>query len=494
MNTPDASPSDAPTIVRAELCIVGAGIAGMNALFAATRYLSPTDTVVLVDRRSGPGGMWRETYSYVRLHQPHAMFTAGNIAWESRCDRAHLATGTEVLAHFDTMVRVMSQRVALDERYYWSLDSATEADGVVTATITDHDGHRLIIQTPRLIKAYGFAVQSNPPLELSSTHVTSVSPDSWNPHTDDPDAPVWIIGSGKTAMDTAHLLITEQPGREVNMVTGAGTYFLSRDTLYPTGRRRWWGGTPINAAATEMALAFDGTNEREITEVFRPRYAIAPIPDAPNNMFGMLSTAESATIVGGVTTMVRDHLIDVVDRGDATELVLRSGASTPIARNSRVVNCTGYLGRRLDPYEPYLSDQGGVVTISDRSAVMHLTTYGGYFLAHLMFLDKLRDVALYEIDLADLRAKGPATVPYVLVTLAQHNLGLIADAVPFKVLGETGFDLNRWYPLPRQLAGVVGFTLTHRRRRPHLQATLDTLRDRFDVRCGPLTRHTATTA
>lgn len=155
-----------------------------------------------------------------------------------------------------------------------------------------------------------------------------------------------------------------------------------------------------------MALAFDGTNEREITEVFRPRYAIAPIPDAPNNMFGMLSTAESATIVGGVTTMVRDHLVDVVDRGDATELVLRSGASTPIARNSRVVNCTGYLGRRLDPYEPYLSDQGGVVTISDRSAVMHLTTYGGYFLAHLMFLDKLRDVALYEIDLADLRAKG----------------------------------------------------------------------------------------
>ena len=41
------------------------------------------------------------------------------------------------------------------------------------------------------------------------------------------DAPVWIIGGGKTAMDTAHALITEYPGREVNLVAGRGTFFSS---------------------------------------------------------------------------------------------------------------------------------------------------------------------------------------------------------------------------------------------------------------------------
>jgi hypothetical protein len=33
---------------------------------------------------------------------------------------------------------------------------------------------------------------------------------------------------------------------------------------------------------------------------------------------------------------------------------------------------------------------------------------------------------------------------------------------------------------------LVKSVLTHRRQRPHLRRTLDTVRERFDVRCGPL--------
>ena len=57
------------------------------------------------------------------------------------------------------------------------------------------------------------------------------------------DAPVWIIGGGKTAMDTAHALITRYPGREVNLVAGRGTFFVNRDLVFATGVRRWWSGT-----------------------------------------------------------------------------------------------------------------------------------------------------------------------------------------------------------------------------------------------------------
>jgi cation diffusion facilitator CzcD-associated flavoprotein CzcO len=85
--------------ISCDLCILGAGIAGLNALFVASRYLSPSSRVVLVDRRAGVGGMWLSTYDYVGLHQPHPLFTAGNIPWTFGKERSHLATGAEVLSH-----------------------------------------------------------------------------------------------------------------------------------------------------------------------------------------------------------------------------------------------------------------------------------------------------------------------------------------------------------------------------------------------------------
>ena len=73
-----------------DVCIVGAGIAGLNALFVASQYLSRDQKVVLIDRRERVGGMWVDTYPYVRLHQPHPMFTAGNIEWTLGQDRSLL--------------------------------------------------------------------------------------------------------------------------------------------------------------------------------------------------------------------------------------------------------------------------------------------------------------------------------------------------------------------------------------------------------------------
>ncbi|MFH5228777.1 NAD(P)-binding protein, partial [Antrihabitans spumae] len=86
-------------VVRCDVAIVGAGLAGINALFVASRYLSRDQTVVLIDRRKRSGGMWLDTYPYVRLHQPHRLFTAGNIKWTLGEDRPHLANRNEVLGH-----------------------------------------------------------------------------------------------------------------------------------------------------------------------------------------------------------------------------------------------------------------------------------------------------------------------------------------------------------------------------------------------------------
>jgi cation diffusion facilitator CzcD-associated flavoprotein CzcO len=342
---PSLRAAEHPARVKAcDVCIVGAGLAGLNALFVASRYLSRNQKVILVDRRQRVGGMWADTYSYVRLHQPHGMFTAGNIEWSLDKDRSYLATKPEVLDHFAHCVDVIKQRVHVDELFGWELESYEETGGSVRIACRSTGGQALVIDAKRLIKAYGFRVTPNDPLEISSSRVHSVSPDSCDVRQGEiqaSDTPVWIIGSGKTAMDTAHAVISQYPGREVNLVAGQGTYFFSRDRLFPVGARRWWGGSAVSDIAAEAARRFDGTNEAEVADWMRANYGVWLTPETGNLFFGVLSEAENATIASGLNDVIMDYLVDAVDCNGATELVLRSGATKAISPGSWIVNCTG---------------------------------------------------------------------------------------------------------------------------------------------------------
>lgn len=477
-------------VQRADLCIVGAGIAGLNALFVASRYLSREQKVILIDSRPRVGGMWVDTYPYVRLHQPHPMFTAGNIGWTLGKEPGHLATKGEVLDHFEHCVAVIKERVRVDEYFGWTFESHEEVDGTVRSTCRSADGRTLVVESLRLIKAYGLGVTPNDPLEFSSTRVQSVSPDYCDVRSGDmraSDSPVWIIGGGKTAMDTAHALITEYPGRQVNLVAGRGTFFSTRDRFFATGARRWWGGTLLTTVAAQIANRFDGTNEAEVQEWFRATYGTFVTPGADNFVLGVLSEAENATISAGLNDVVMDYLDDVVDRNETTEMVLRSGSTKTVEAGSWIVNCTGYVDfDREYPYEPYVSASGAVASINVNSATLHLPAFQGYFLTHLLFLDKLKDIPLYEVDLQQLRNKSHVVFPYVLFALVQHNLSVIFDNVPSSVFSENGLDFDTWYPMARRLPATVRFMLTHRRARLRARQALDTVRERFDIRCGPL--------
>jgi hypothetical protein len=69
-----------------------------------------------------------------------------------------------------------------------------------------------------------------------------------------------------------------------------------------------------------------------------------------------------------------------------------------------------------------------------------------------------------------------------------YNMGLILNAVPRKVLAEFGTDVGRWFPGPRRLLDGIKFIQYQKRNPDHLRGSLDVLRERFDIRCGPL-RH-----
>jgi hypothetical protein len=476
-------------VEQCDVCIVGAGIAGLNALFVASRYLSRHQKVVLIDRRQRVGGMWVDTYPYVRLHQPHPMFTAGNVPWTLGRDRGYLATKHEVLDQFDHCLAVIKQAVDVREMFGSDAESYEELDGVVHVHCRSSDGSRVTVEAKRLINAYGFRVETNDPLEISSARVQSVSPDHCDVrHGDIAESrtPVWIIGGGKTAMDTAHALITRCPGRKVNLVAGAGTFFLRRESAFPPGPRRWWSGTPVSVIARRTARQFDGTNETDVAQWYRSAFGTWCAPAVANHFLGVLSESENDAIVAGLGDVVMDHLVDVVDEGGQTRMVLRSGATRPLEPGSWLVNCTGYVMRSDHPYEPYTSSSGAVLSIQTRSATLHLSSFEGYFMTHMLFLDALRDADLYELDLQELQKKSRTVLPWAMFALTQHNISVMSDRLPAKVFRECGLDFDLWYPPPRRMAVTTRFLLTHRREREHHRRALDTVRERFDVRCGRL--------
>ena len=63
--------------IETDYLIVGAGASG---LAFADSLLSESDAdIVLVDRRSRPGGHWRDAYPFVRLHSPSAYYGVNSI-------------------------------------------------------------------------------------------------------------------------------------------------------------------------------------------------------------------------------------------------------------------------------------------------------------------------------------------------------------------------------------------------------------------------------
>jgi cation diffusion facilitator CzcD-associated flavoprotein CzcO len=91
-----------------DLVVVGAGIAGLNALYAAVQYLPKNARVLLIDQKAGPGGMWNTAYDYVRLHQPHPMFTVGDMKWAWNKPRDYLAKRDEVRDHLASSVQAVA--------------------------------------------------------------------------------------------------------------------------------------------------------------------------------------------------------------------------------------------------------------------------------------------------------------------------------------------------------------------------------------------------
>ncbi len=489
-------PQTDPAPERCALCIVGGGVAGLNALFSASVHLGKRDRVVLIERNPRVGGMWTETYDYVRLHQPHPMFTAGNIPWTLGREPAHLASKPEVLHHLQHCLEVLRERVDLVELYghrYTEHEERTGPGGSeVVVRYADASGAPRELRAARLIKSFGYRIEQNDPLPVSSERVHSVAPHEaafLGAPLAESDTPVYVVGGGKTGMDTVYDLARRQPGREVHLLAGAGTIFTNRDRAFPSGARRYWSGRTGFRTFREFALQYNGDNEQEATDWYRRTHGLCLNDRCQQFMFGVLSEHENAAISKALTGLHMEYFADVEDDGDATRLRFRSGGSLAIPPGSWIVNTSGHIMKQRRPYEPYLSDGGAVLSIQPTSAVHFLTTVASYFLTHLFMLGSIETLPLYELNQQDLLLKNKRAWSPACSTQALYNTMLIAGNVPTEVLRDFGLNFDLWFPAYRRLYDFAVLKRNAAAYGAHCRATLDRVGERYEIESGVLRRH-----
>ena len=445
-----------------DLCIVGAGYAGVNALHAAKDYLPKGSKVLIVDLRDGYAGQWRDQYPYVRLHQPYRHFTAGDVPWTLDKPRDYLAARDEVVAHLSAIAAKAAEKLDVKTLFMHRYVSHLEDGEGVSVTLESIDGkstdQRLNIRADRLILAQGFAVEVLQPIKWGSEKVTSLSVRDPAIATISPDKlppAIYIVGGGKTAMDCAHHLIQSTGCRvPIHMFAGRGSWFTVRETIFPTGWRRWVYGSSklFSDWFIWITMRYRGENAAELYQTIAERdFLHSLVPEPKNFTFGLLSKTELKTIKEGVHKVHVGHVKSIQDKdGTPTALLQHGGELTEHALEpgAWVVNATGHI--KDAQVLPILSE-GGRVCAPQRFLIF--TGPSAFVATHLFYLGKLKE-CWKTFRWTSMEFEPRERMGLNFTALYISNLMELIFKLPLKVLLSLYADFNRWFPWHRQLPAL----------------------------------------
>ena len=214
--------------------------------------------MVVIGKENAWGGQWVKQYDYVRLHQPYTSFTAGGRKWDLDVPESHLASKPEILRHFINIREACVAEKGLDliELFEYECVSCEAAHGdtgvqVVAKSLKAVPLPTVCVTAEKVIRATGFKIEILKPFEFSAgdrvhslAAVDALTPE-WNMRmrfSQNSNTPIYVIGSGKTAMDAIYHLSKRLPGvkERLRCISGSGTWFMRRDTFNPTYDQHWW--------------------------------------------------------------------------------------------------------------------------------------------------------------------------------------------------------------------------------------------------------------
>lgn len=223
--------------LKTDYLVVGAGAAGMA--FVDSLVAETDAQVVMVDRRSAPGGHWNDAYGFVRLHQPSMYYGVnsmplGSDAVETDGREAGLyerSSGAEIRAYYD---RVMSRRLLPSGRvrFFPQCDFVGERRFVsrLSGDAFEVEVRRRVVDANYLSPS--IPASTPPPFEVGAG-ATCIPVDQLARVAEMPERFV-VIGGGKTAMDACvWLLENGVDSRAIQWIKPRESWLLNRAYVQP---------------------------------------------------------------------------------------------------------------------------------------------------------------------------------------------------------------------------------------------------------------------
>ena len=227
--------------IETDYLIVGAGASGLA--FADSLLAEADVDVVLVDRRSHPGGHWRDAYPFVRLHSPSAYYGVNSMPLgedrliESGRNKGFYeqASADEICAYFESVVeRPHADRAGSVPRRRTTISAATATS---TRSVTSAAGDVHTVRVRRRVVDAAYLETSVPATHQPSFTVApeaSFVPINALPEVADTYQRFTVIGSGKTSVDACLWLLDNgvAPDR-IRWVRPRDMWFNDRAHLQP---------------------------------------------------------------------------------------------------------------------------------------------------------------------------------------------------------------------------------------------------------------------
>jgi hypothetical protein len=228
--------------LEADYLVVGAGATAM-AFVDTLLTENPDASVVMVDRHHRPGGHWNVAYPFVRLHQPAAWYGVASRELDSgakvqvgtNAGMASLASGAEVLAHFDQVMRerfLPSGRVRYlpMSEYESGMDGQHRVKSLISGAV-----HEVIVRRKFVDGRHARTEvpATHPPKYAVADDVRCV-PLNQLPSITRPYAAYTVVGSGKTGIDACLWLLEHGvPAERIRWVMPRDAWYFDRANFQP---------------------------------------------------------------------------------------------------------------------------------------------------------------------------------------------------------------------------------------------------------------------
>jgi hypothetical protein len=398
--------------------VVGAGAAALSFTDA---FVEESDaTVLMVDRRHGPGGHWNDAYPFVRLHQPSAFYgvNSTNLGADRIDDTGpnagfyERATGAEICHYFQAVLHDRLEATGRVELR--SMTDCVEDDSGGVQLVCRLTGAREDVTVRRKVVDARYLESSIPATHTPSFAIDDDArciPVNGLARVDAPADGYVVIGGGKTAMDACSFLL--DGGVDPSSIT----WIRPRDAWF-LDRAAWQPRALVGRFFVKWAESIEAVASAETVE----------------DLFGRLEECGHLLRLdrGATTTMYRAAILSAVERDQlrSIERVVRLGrvrrigsdrivldaGEIPTSRGALHIDCTAD-GLPAAPSRPIFE--------ATRVTIQQMRETSPTFNAALIgYLEATRD------DLDELNRLAPP-VPYPNTALdwirVRHG-GLVAQA------------------------------------------------------------------